>query len=116
MTRPLERMFVLALALAAAGCASAGARPVDEIASRDVQLTVENQRFADAVVYAVWGAGPRDRLGMVTGNTTRTFATPVRRGGDMRVEVHFVGGDDLAAESIGVFEGEDIHLVIQPGM
>ena len=115
MTRPIERMFVVALALAAAGCASAGARPADEIASRDMRLTVENHRFSDAVVYAVWGAGPRDRLGMVTGNTTRTFATPVRRGGDMRVEVHFVGGDDLVAETIGVFEGDDIHLLIQPG-
>lgn len=114
MTRLLQRMMVLTLALVGAGCASAGARPAGEVAARDVQLTVENQRFSDAVVYAVWGAGPRDRLGTVTGKTTQTFATPVRRGGDMRVEVHFVGGGDLVAESMGAFEGDEFHFVIQP--
>ena len=110
------RLLVLTLALAAAGCASTG-RPIEgDEASRDVEVTVENQNFKDAVVYAIWGAGPRDRLGMVTGNTTQTFSTEVEGTGDMRVEVDFIGGGDVVAQNMGVFEGDNIHVVIPPGI
>jgi hypothetical protein len=109
------RWVFLALALAAAGCASTG-RPIEEggVVTADVEVTVENQNFQDAVVYAIWGAGPRDRLGMVTGNTTETFTTEVQAGGDMRIEVELIAGNDVVTESMGVFRGDDIRVVIPP--
>jgi hypothetical protein len=105
----------LALALATAGCASTG-RPIEDEGGvrEDVEVTVENQNFQDAVVYAIWGAGPRDRLGMVTGNTTETFTTEVQAGGDMRIEVDLIAGNDVVTESMGVFRGDDIRVVIPP--
>jgi hypothetical protein len=109
------RLVALTLALVAAGCASSG-RSLEEGSSRDVEVTVENQNFKDAVVFAIWGAGPRDRLGMVTGNTTETFTTAARGGGDMRVEVDFIAGNDVVTERIGIFEGDDIHVVIPPNI
>jgi hypothetical protein len=105
----------MALAIAAGGCASTG-RPIEEDggATQDVEVTVENQNFQDAVVYAIWGAGRRDRLGMVTGNTTETFTTEVQGGGDMRIEVDLIAGNDVVTESMGVFRGDDVRVVIPP--
>jgi hypothetical protein len=109
------RWLFMAVAVAAAGCASTG-RPVEQDggATQDVEVTVENQNFQDAVVYAIWGAGPRDRLGTVTGNTTETFTTEVQAGGDMRIEVDLIAGNDVVTESMGVFQGDDIRVVIPP--
>lgn len=109
------RLWILAAAVVAAGCASSG-RPIltrEEGTGRDVQITVENQNFKDATIYAVWGSGPRDMLGMVTGNTTQTFTTPTRVG-DLRVQVDLIAGDDVVSESMGVFEGDHIHVTIPP--
>jgi hypothetical protein len=72
-------------------------------------------RIKDAVVYAIWGAGPRQRLGLVTGNTTQTLTTPLRAGGDLRIEVDFIAGDDVVSQSMGVFRGDHIHVTIPPG-
>jgi hypothetical protein len=108
--------MALAMMLAAAGCASTGRAVEEGGAARDVEVTVENQNFQDAVVYAIWGAGPRDRLGTVTGNSTQTFTTQVRSGGDMRIEVDLIAGNDVVTERMGVFEGEDIRVVIPPNI
>lgn len=113
----LPRLLLLAAAvLAVPGCASRG-RPIlssEERAMQNVAVTVENQNFKDAVIYAIWGAGPRQRLGLVTGNSTQTFTTPARAA-DMRVEVDFIAGDDVVTESMGVFSGDHIHVTIPPG-
>src|SRR5688572_3985998 len=111
-----RRLSIFLVLVAAGACASTG-RPVDPLdggAPRDVQITVENQNFKDAVVYAIWGAGPRDRLGMVTGNTTQTLRTPLRGGGDLRIEVDFIAGDDVVTQSMGVFQGDHIQVTIPP--
>jgi hypothetical protein len=108
------RLLVLSAALVAVGCASRG-RAIEPGASQDVQITVENQNFKDAVIYAIWGAGPRNRLGMVTGNSTQTLRTPLRGGGDLRIEVDFIAGDDVVTQSMGVFRGDHIQVTIPPG-
>lgn len=109
------RLWVLTMLLAAAGCASS-ARTSESRESTEVEITVENQNFKDAVVYAIWGAGPRDRLGTVTGNTTQTFSTEAQSTGEVRVEIDFIGAGPVATESMGVFEGDDIRVVIPPGI
>ncbi|MGE0161055.1 MAG: hypothetical protein AB7T31_16790 [Gemmatimonadales bacterium] len=113
MVTPRRRAALFMILAFAAGCASTG-RPVEEGTSEDVEVTVENQNYNDAVIYAIWGAGPRDRLGMVTGNTTQTFTTAVRGGGDMRLEVDLIAGNDVATHSMGVYEGDQVELVIPP--
>jgi hypothetical protein len=109
------RLLVLATALAAAGCASGGKPNVyrEPGEGPNIQITVENQNFKDATVYAVWGAGNRDRLGLVTGNTTQTFTVPWKQG-DMRVQVDFIAGDDTVTESMGVNRGDHLQVTIPP--
>ena len=112
----VPRLLLFGAVLASAGCASRG-RPVVARTPGEgdqVQLTVENQNFKDADVFAVWSGGNRDRLGMVTGNTTQTF-TVEAKGADMRVEVDFIAGDDVVTEAIGVFHGDHVQITIPPG-
>ncbi|MSR35733.1 MAG: hypothetical protein EXR95_03670 [Gemmatimonadetes bacterium] len=108
-------MLLIAAALAATGCASGGKPNVYRQAGQGqyIQVTVENQNFKDATVYAVWGAGNRDRLGLVTGNTTQTFTVPWKQG-DMRVQVDFIAGDDTVTESMGVNRGDHLQVTIPP--
>ena len=113
------RLLLLGAVLVSGACASNQGRPVvaDEdyaaIDRDDVLVTVENQNFKDAVVYAIWGAGPRNRMGLVTGNTTKTLTTPFRTG-DLRIEVDFIAGDDVLTESMGVFHGDHVQVTIPP--
>jgi hypothetical protein len=110
-----SRLFVFAAVLAAGGCAHGG-RPIvarEGGTGDQVAVTVENQNFKDAAVYAIWGVGNRDRLGLVTGHTTQTFTTPFKSG-DLRIEVDFIAGDDVVTESMGVFQGDNIHVTIPP--
>lgn len=111
------RLLILLVLLGTAACASGG-RPIvsrEAGSGNQIQLTVENQNFKDAVVYALWGAGPRDRLGTVIGNTTQTFEVPYRSG-EFRVEVDFIAGDDVVTETIGVFQGDHIQVQIPPNL
>lgn len=77
-----------------------------------VQLTVQNNDFNDAVVYANWSGGVRDRVGLFTGKTKQTMSFPWR--GDMVVfEVDFIAGDILTIEPIDVQAGDHLDLVLQ---
>ena len=109
-------LVLMAAAIAASGCASAGRRPSavrTPGVGRDVAVTIENQNFKDADVYAVWSTGARDRLGMSTGNTTSTFTAPYRPG-DMRIEVDFIAGDDVVSDAIAVNQGDHVQIQIPP--
>ena len=110
------RLLIMLTVLAAGACASSRGRPIAprDGAAQNVAITVENQNFKDAVVYAIWGVGPRDRLGMVTGNTTQTFTTPLRGSGELRIEVDFIAGDDVVTQSMGAFQGDHIQVTIPP--
>ena len=43
-----------------------------------IQLTVENNDFNDAVVYANWQGSVRHRVGLFTGKTKQTVTFPWR--------------------------------------
>ena len=105
----------LVLVLTAAACAT-GQRNVFEAVRRvdeAVLLSVENNDFRDATIYAYW-TGAKSRVGMVIGKTTKTFRMRWRND-EIRLEVDFVGGGGFLSETIDVRPGEDVNFVILPG-
>jgi hypothetical protein len=87
--------------------------PFAEPRDTNILITVDNQDFRDATLYANWN-GTRLRVGSVTGKTTKTFSTPWR---DYQVllEVDFLGGGEMRAhQPIAVSAGEHIDFVILP--
>jgi hypothetical protein len=80
-------------------------------------VEVQNQGFADMVIYAVNG-GQRLRLGLATGNSTKTFAIPrhlVRGAAPIRFLADPVGGNRApVSEELTVQPGEVVTLTIPP--
>lgn len=80
-------------------------------------VQVENQGFADMVIYAVSG-GQRIRLGLATGNSTRTFTIPrYLVGGATPVQflADPVGGNQTpVSETMAVQPGDLVTLTIPP--
>jgi hypothetical protein len=116
--RRAAQSAVLALALAVAGCASGG-REVDDAfdnsspEAQEAQLTAQNQNFSDATLYAVWDAGNRQRLGMVTGLTSQTFKLDIR-GSELRLQVDFIAGGNFTSDRIMVNPGDHVQVTIPP--
>ena len=114
------RWFIrLSQVLALVGLASCGGHPAETSARPDspAQLEVQNQSFADMVIYAVSG-GQRIRLGLATGNTTKSFRLPsylVRNGGSIRFLADPVGGNRTpVSEEMTVRPGDLVSLTIPP--
>jgi hypothetical protein len=111
-TRTIWRVLLLAVGLA--GC---GPRVVaDPFASSSraessVRLTVQNDDFKDATIYAVWEGGARKRIGFAMGKTSTTF---VFDWVSHRVEfkADFVAGDSVWVRPIDVAPGDHLNLVI----
>jgi hypothetical protein len=80
-------------------------------------LQVENQGFADMVIYAVNG-GQRIRLGLATGNSTKSFPIPrylVRTGTPLRFLADPIGGNRTPiSEEMTVDPGDLVTLTIPP--
>ena len=82
----------------------------DTVASAAVALRVESHNSSAVVIYAARGR-MRQRLGMVTGTTTRTFSIPGRFAGD-------ASGFYLVAHRVGGGAGTDMSsptVTVQPG-
>jgi hypothetical protein len=80
-------------------------------------LQVENQGFTDMVVYALSGA-QRVRLGIVTGNSGRSFTIPTyltRGAGPLRFLADPIGGNRTpVSEEMTVHPGDVVSLTIPP--
>jgi hypothetical protein len=80
-------------------------------------LQVENRGFTDMVVYAVSGA-QRVRLGIATGNSTRSFTIPrylIRGAGPLRFLADPIGGNRTpVSEEMTVRAGDIVTLTIPP--
>lgn len=80
-------------------------------------LQVENRGFTDMIIYAVSG-GQRVRLGMATGNSTKSFAIPsylVRGAGPLRFLADPIGGNRTpVSEEMTVRPGDIVSLTIPP--
>jgi hypothetical protein len=81
------------------------------------QVRVENQGFTDMVIYAING-GQRVRLGMATGNSTKTFSIPrylTSGAGPLRFLADPIGGDRTpVSEEMTVRPGDIVTLTIPP--
>jgi hypothetical protein len=80
-------------------------------------LQVENRGFADMVIYAISGA-QRVRLGLATGNSTKSFTIPttlIRGAGPLRFLADPIGGQRTPiSEDIVVQPGDIVTLTIPP--
>ncbi len=81
--------------------------------TRNVLITVLNDNYWDATIYANWG-GTRERLGLVIGKTTETFTFNWRRE-DVQFDVRFIGDGGWRTEPIVIYPGEHLDLQILPG-
>ena len=104
---------VFASVLLVAGCASSPDNPLQGVPDHEtpVRVTVQNQDFYDAVIYANWIGSTRQRVGMVTGKTTETFEMPWRAEA-VRFEADFVSGGSIFFDPIEVWGGDHLDLVV----
>jgi hypothetical protein len=80
-------------------------------------LQVENRGFADMVIYAISGA-QRVRLGIATGNSTKSFTIPnslIRGSGPLRFLADPIGGRRTPiSEDMVVQPGDIVTLTVPP--
>lgn len=90
----------------------------DTVASSPVALRVESHNSSDVVIYAGRGR-MHQRLGTVTGSTTRMLAIPVRFSvdpGGFYLVAHRVGGGggtDLTSQTITVQAGQTVVWTLE---
>lgn len=109
------RLVPAALAVIAAACG--GRQPPDyfqEEGDAAISLRVDNNNFNDATLW-VLADGARRRLGIVGGNTRRTFRIPWTGVRTVRVEVDLLAGGGFTTDPLSVERGEELDLVIPPG-
>jgi hypothetical protein len=80
-----------------------------------VTLSVENQNYYDATVYAVTEAGERQRIGRVTGLTRSTFTFRWLHN-DLRVLIQLLADGSAITQPVPVNPGDSLNLVIQPDL
>jgi hypothetical protein len=109
------RGWLLALVLVlACGGRSPNTKPDPQSGA---MLQVQNQGFTDMVIYAVRSA-QRIRLGLATGNSTRSFTIPnylLRGAGPLRFLADPIGGNRApVTEEFSVQPGDLVTLTIPP--
>ena len=98
------------------GC-SRSSRPVPmfgaamPLGSRSVMVTIKNNDFKDATIYATWSGGMRHRVGLSVGKTTQTFDLEWKSD-IVQFEADFMAGRKFTFGSISVYEGDHLQLVI----
>ena len=107
---------MLALAVLPAGCGGRS-RTAEPSSESPAILEVENRGFADMVIYAVSGS-QRIRLGLATGNSTKSFPLPsslLRGAGPLRFLADPIGGTRApVSEEMVVQPGDVVTLTIPP--
>ena len=114
MVRMIRTIALLSL-LAVAGCARVGGVR-DPLQPRKrpekVLLTVQNDRFEDARIYAVWHGGQEKRLGTATGKTSSNFSFDWVAD-EVQIRVSFVAAaDGYTVDPITVAPGDHLDLKI----
>ena len=83
--------------------------------TRDLSLTVKNQNFYDATLYAMAPGHYRQRLGFVTGNSEDTF-TFRWSAIELRIEIDLLSVGSTITEPLPVDEGDELELIITPDL
>jgi hypothetical protein len=111
---PIARSIALLSLVAMVGCAAGRVRDPLEARKRPekVLLTVENDRFEDARIYAVWRGGQERRLGTATGKGSQTFSFDWVDD-QIQIRVSFVAkADGYTVDPITVAPGDHLQLKI----
>jgi hypothetical protein len=98
--------------------ACAGRSPdTDTEPAGPAMVQVQNQGFTDMVIYAI-SSGQRVRLGLATGNSTKTFTVPrylTGGAGPIRFLADPIGGNRTpVSEEMSVHPGDLVTLTIPP--
>jgi hypothetical protein len=114
MGRFIRSIWVVAVVALAACAGKSGPAPTPD---NPAVLEVENRGFADMVIYAISGS-QRLRLGLATGNSTKSFTIPnsiLRGAGTLRFLADPVGGSRTpVSDELSVEPGEVVTLTIPP--
>ena len=108
---------VAAASVVSLGCFAVAARSENPLAQgaqserREIELLVRNQNFNQATVYATASGGSSRRIGVVGGHSQATlkFEWPFSY---IRLRIRFLAGDEVLTETMAVFPGELLELVI----
>ena len=77
-----------------------------------VTVTIQNNDFKDAVIYATWRGGMRKRVGLATGKTSQTFTIEWQSEVLLQFDADFIAGGTFSFGSMAVFEGDHLNLII----
>lgn len=113
--REALRLFTVALAGGTIACALRSKKgDVDDYSI--VTLRVANHNLLDITVYSLRGTA-RDRLGLVTSNSTQTFLIRTRQldaGGDLRLFADPIGARvGYTSEMVHVIAGETVDWTLE---
>lgn len=112
-----RRALIGALMLMAA-CAPMAKNGTVIAPSPAVYLTVDNQNYLDASIYAVRGAS-RLRLGQVSGNGSAQLKIPANAivGGQVRLMADAIGSNErFVTDYISVDPDQRVQLILAPAM
>ena len=76
-----------------------------------VTVTIQNNDFKDAVIYANWRGNTRKRVGLAVGKTSQTFIIEWESE-VVQFDADFIAGETFPFDPIDVFEGDHLDLVI----
>jgi len=109
---------VVAVLVAVAACSHAAKNAGDDDLQATTRVRVENQAFLDMNVYVISDGGGRNRLGTVTGNTTREFVIPayiIGPANSVRFLCEPIGSNrSPVSNSLSVHPGQTVTLTIPP--
>ena len=116
LASPGTPLFAALLTAALAGCLGTGGRADDPLdpetpENREIELLVRNNNFNQATIYTSPEYGGTRRLGVVNGKSQATlkFEWPLSF---IQLRIKFLAGSEVLTETLPVFPGELLELII----
>ena len=78
-----------------------------------VTVTVRNDDFKDAVIYATWRGFNRKRVGLAIGKTSQTFTIEWQPVLLLQFDADFIAGGTVPFGDMPVNEGDHLDLIIR---
>ena len=77
-----------------------------------VTVTIQNNDFKDAVIYATWKGFNRKRVGLAIGKTSQTFTIEWQSVRLLQFDADFIAGGTVPFGDMPVNEGDHLDLII----